>query len=103
LVPENQNLNIEQILNIGKKESQSNQIIQNSEEENMNFVMSYKTANDLIYRPELKTNSCMIIAEENEGSEMPISVKKEVMEPVKLTPGAESAGLPTQKKSFNLS
>ena len=45
----------------------------------------------------------MIIAEENEGSEMPDSVKKEVIEPVKLTPGAESAGLPEQKKSFNLS
>jgi hypothetical protein len=96
-------LNIEQILNLGQS-SQSNQIIQNSEEDKMNFVMSYKTANDLIYGPTLKKKSTMNISEENPyNSEVPpISMREATTETVKLTPSAVSAGLPEKKKSLNL-
>ena len=37
-------------------------------------MMSYKTANDLIYGPTHKHNSCMSIGEENNESEIPTSV-----------------------------
>jgi len=44
--------------------SQSNQIISNSDEDNMNFKMSYQTANDLIYGGTLKKKSSMSITDD---------------------------------------
>ena len=69
-MPDDQNLNIEQILKMGQS-SQSNQIIQNSGENKMNFVMSYKTANDLIYGSVPRNKSNLNVSEIKEEKENP--------------------------------
>ena len=86
--------------------SQSNQIIQNSDENKMNFVMSYKTANDLIYGQVPRNKSNLNINDSDNHPyqpETPVGiVKKEVSE---IIPNYASVStplaVPEKKRELN--